>query len=328
VSVGSIAGALSLPVFAFALDESWPELADGPEPLRDDVVVVDRLQVDLPRVREVAVGETGVELEHARERVPDRVLDEARLQVRVLDDEELVRTLQQRVDRRAHRPLHDVRELLRVHGLTRADVEGAAPALVVRRERDELEDPLDVRVVEPRLEQPLRRAAAHEPLRARARVDSGRLDADDASRAALARRRDPDQRDHLLRGELGHRRSALARVARDDAYLGAPGALPPDDVLRDVLGELLDEERLADHDLVDRLLEQLRKARHVDALLRGVEVDRAVDRRGDQLLGRAPAQANRLANAGDAGARETQLHVGQRGLEVLCEKVLDVHGRF
>jgi hypothetical protein len=70
----------------------------------------------------------------------------------------------------------------------------------------------------------------------------------------------------------------------------------------DVLREFLDEERLADHDLVDRLLEQLREPGHVDALLRGVEVDSAVDLSGDQLLRVAPAEPDRLVHAGHAGA--------------------------
>ena len=53
----------------------------------------------------------------------------------------------------------------------------------MRRERDELEDSLDVVLVEAGLEQPLGRPAADEALRARARVDPGRLDADDAAHA-------------------------------------------------------------------------------------------------------------------------------------------------
>ena len=53
----------------------------------------------------------------------------------------------------------------------------------MRRDRDELEDALDVVPVEARLEQALGRAAADEPLRARARVDADRLDADDAAHA-------------------------------------------------------------------------------------------------------------------------------------------------
>ena len=88
-----------------------------------------------------------------------RVLDEARLQVRVLHDEELVGALEEIVDRRAHRALDDVDERLRVEVVLGADEERPAPALVVGRDRDELEDLLDVRVLEARLEQPLARAA-------------------------------------------------------------------------------------------------------------------------------------------------------------------------
>ena len=62
-------------------------------------------------------------------------------------------------------------------------------------------------VVEAGLEQPLGRAVAHEALRARAGVDPGRLDADDAARSRLGRGRDPAERHHLLRREPGHRRA-------------------------------------------------------------------------------------------------------------------------
>ena len=82
----------------------------------------------------------------------DGVLDEARLQVRVLDDEELVGSLEQLVDRGAHRALDDASELLGVHGLVRADVERSAAALVVGRDGDELQDPFDLGLFEARLE--------------------------------------------------------------------------------------------------------------------------------------------------------------------------------
>ena len=48
---------------------------------------------------------------------------------------------------------------------------------------------------------------------------------------------------------------------------------------RDVLGEHLDVERLGADDLLDRFLEELGEARHVDALLLVGEVDRALDLR-------------------------------------------------
>ena len=95
-------------------------------------------------------------------------------------------------------------------------------------------------------------------------------------------------------------------------------------MLGDVLRERLDKQRLADHDLLDRLLEQLREAGHVHALLRGGEIDGAVDLRGDQLLGVSPAQTDRLRDALDAGARQAELHVGLGGLQIVCAKLCHV----
>ena len=114
------------------------------------------------------------------------------------------------------------------------------------------------------------------------------------------------------------------RVARRDPHLGAHALLPRGDLARDVLGQLLDEQRLADHDLVDRLLEQLREARHVHALLRRLEVDRAVDPCRDQLLGCSlrVADPDRLLDAAHPGARQAEAHLGQRGLEVVGEEVV------
>ena len=77
----------------------------------------------------------------------------------------------------------------------------------------------------------------------------------------------------------------------------------------DVLGELLDQQRLTDHHLLDRLLEQLREPRHVDSLTRRLEVDGAVDLGRDQLLLLAVADPNRLLNASDAGPRQGEQHL-------------------
>ena len=230
------------------------------------------------------MGELGVRAERLAQRDAHGVLDEAGLEVRVLDDEQLVRPLEQLVDGRAHRLLDDVNEVLGVDRAVGADVERPAAALVVRRERDELEDALDVSLAEARLEQPLGGPAADEALRARARVDPGRLDADGAAGARRGGARDPDQRDHLLGRHPRHRGLPLQRVAGRHLDLGAERLLAADDGAGDVLGELLDEQRLAHHELVDRLLEQLREARHVHAALLGVEVDGAGDLGEDELL--------------------------------------------
>ena len=142
------------------------DLAHGAEALGDDVVVVDRLQVDLAGEEEVAVDEVGVARERLAERETDGVLDEPWLEVRVLDDEELVGPLQELVDRRAHRALDEGDQVLGVHRPLGAEVEGAAAALVVGRDGDELEDPVDLVLAVAGLEQALARAPADEPLRA------------------------------------------------------------------------------------------------------------------------------------------------------------------
>ena len=95
-------------------------------------------------------------------------------------------------------------------------------------------------------------------------------------------------------------------------------------MLRDVLCERLDVQRLGADDRVDRVLEELREARHVHALLGSIEVDRALDLRRHHGLATLVADANGLRDAGDAGARERQPDVGRRGLEILAEQV----GRF
>src|SRR4029450_13158740 len=222
----------------------------------------------------------------------------------MLDDEQLVGALQKLIDRRAHRALDDLDELLRVHVRPGADVERSAAALVVRRERDELEDAIDVLAIEARLEETFTRTPAYETLSAWAGVDPGRLDPDQSPHSRLRGRCDADQADHLLRGQPRDGRRALDRVPSRDPDLGAQSLLALDDVTRDVLREHLDEERLPDHDLVDRLLEELGEARHVNALLSWVEVDGALDLRRDLLLAPCVADPDRLLDAGYASARE------------------------
>ena len=125
--------------------------------LGHDVVDVDRLEVDLPREQEVFVVELRQRVERVAQRMAHGVLDEAGLQVRVLDDEQLVRPLEQVVDRRAHRALGDVDEHLRVEILLGPDEQRLTAALVVGRDGNELEDLLDVVGLEPGLEESLRR---------------------------------------------------------------------------------------------------------------------------------------------------------------------------
>ena len=287
---------------------------DRPLALGEDVVRVDRLEVDLAGEEEVTVGELRHRVEGALEREPHRVLDEARLQVRMLDDEQLVGPLQQLVDRRAHRALDDRDQVVRVQLALGPDVERSLAALIVRRERDEIEDPVDVLVA--CLGQTLGSPAANQPLRTRAGVDPRRLDPDDAAHSGGRRGSDPDERDHLLRRELAHRRRPPDRPARCDPRLGAKRALAADDVLGDVLGERLDVQRLCADDRLDRLLEELGEARHVHALLLVREVDGALDLGRHHGLVPLVAHAHRLLDARDAGAGERQPHLRGRGLEI------------
>ena len=79
--------------------ELSPELTDCPVAFGDDVVGVDRLQIHLAGLDEVGVAEIGVRLERLLQRDADGVLDEARLEVGMLDHEQLVGPLEQLVDR-------------------------------------------------------------------------------------------------------------------------------------------------------------------------------------------------------------------------------------
>ena len=150
-----------MPSGRLAGGELASNLAGRSEALGDHVVDVDGLEVDLLREQEVGVIELRQRLERVPEGMAYRVLHEARLQVRMLDDEELVGSLEQIVDRSAHRALGNLDEHLGIEVLLRPHEERLAPALVVRGDGDELEDPLDVARIEPDFsEKPLRAAGA------------------------------------------------------------------------------------------------------------------------------------------------------------------------
>ena len=76
-----------------------------------------------------------------------------------------------------------------------------------------------------------------------------------------------------------------------------------------MLGQRLGaERRLAEHDLADRLVDDLLEARHVRALLVGTELDDALEAGPEQLVGIALVQADDLLDVGHADLREAQLH--------------------
>ena len=93
----------------------------------------------------------------------------------------------------------------------------------------------------------------------------------------------------------------MLRVARGDRHLRPLGALAFAYQLGYVLGQRLrTERRLSQHDLADRLVDDLLEARHVRALLRGAEVHVALQARVEQLL----ADADDLLDARYSYTRE------------------------
>jgi hypothetical protein len=182
--------------------------------------------------------------------------------VRLLDHGALVGALHQLVDLRRHRLLDDREQPLgvdvRVAVLRAADVQRAEPALVVRRHRHRVEDPLDLVLGEAVLEQPLARAGLHEPLRARACGHALGAHPDQPPCAGLGGDRRAEQRVQLLRLDAGHRRRLVLRVARLEPDLRAARALAVADLLRDVEGQRLGaEDLLGQHDLADDVVDDL-----------------------------------------------------------------------
>ena len=124
---------------------------------------MNRLEIDLAREDEVVVAEARHLVEQSLHGHAHGVLHEPRLEVRVLDDEELVGPLQELEDRRAHRPLDEIDERLGVDVVLGADEQRAPAALVVGCDRNELEDLLDIAGAEPRVGEPLGCVAGDEP---------------------------------------------------------------------------------------------------------------------------------------------------------------------
>ena len=123
------------------------------------------------------------------------------------------------------------------------------------------------------------------------------------------------ERVDLLRAHAGDGGRLVLGVAGGDRDLGARGALALADELGDVLGERLGaERRLAQHDLSDRLVDDLVEARHVRALLVTREVDEAVEPREEELL----ADAHDLLDARHADPREADRDAGRARLDVVA----------
>ena len=140
--------------------------------------------------------------------------------------------------------------------------------------------------------EPLARAVGDEPLGARAGGHALRLDAGQGAGPALRGDGGAEQRVELLRGGAGGGGGDRLGIAGGDRHLGAHPVLALAHAAGDVGREHLRLEGLAEHDLVDRLVEDLLEARHVDAGLLRVEVDEALELGVVELLvGVAPSRA-------------------------------------
>ena len=183
----------------------------------------------------------------------------------------------------------------------------AQAALVVGGHRHALEDPLDLLGVEPLVLEPLARCPCDQLLGARAGGHALGGDPDQPPRAELGADRGPVERVQLLGLDARHRRRLVLGEARLDGHLGAPCPLALAHELGDVLGQRLGlERRLAEHDLADRLVDDLLEARHVGALLIRPQFDHALELSGEQLLDAVLAQPDDLLDAGHADARQAE----------------------
>ena len=285
------------------------QLAEQAVALGDDVVLVDRLEVLLARGDEAVAVQLREGCDHAREHLAHAVLDEARPAVRLFDDLDLVGALHQLVDLRGHARLGDRqqqrwRRSPRRSSSVQPICSVASPRWLCVATGTLLEDRArSARSLKPCSARRSRARAATSSCAHGQAVMPGGRDADDAPRAVLEGDRAAVQRVDLLGLHAGHRRGLVLGVARRDRHLGALGALARAHELGDVLGERLGaERRLAEHDLADRLVDDLLEARHVRALLAAVEIDEAVEAREEQLL----ADPHHLLDAGDADAREAE----------------------
>ena len=195
-------------------------------------------------------------------------------------------------------------------------MEGADPALVVGRDRHRLDRGLDLLGVEAALGEPFAGDAGDHLLRAGAGGHPLGLDPGQRPRPPQRGDRGPEQGVDLLGLDPALRRRHRLRVAGGDRDLGPQAALALAHVLGDVGGEDLGVERLAEHDLVDRLGDDFLEAGHVDARLARIEVDEALEVGVVEVLVAVGLDPDHLLDAGDADPGEADHRLRRRGLDV------------
>ena len=228
--------------------ELVPDLAERAEPLGDDVVLVDRLEVDLAGGDERAVVEIGEALDDAarssrarsprrtagagapsRPRAPRRSASSARRSPRT----STARRSRAARRRRSRRRTARCSRCAACRGRAGCAWRPGPPRGSAR----------SASLVEALLLEALARAAGDQLLRARARGHALRGDADQPAGADLGGERRAVQRVQLLRLDPGDGGRLVLGEAGLDGHLGAARALALADELRDVLGERLGLER-------------------------------------------------------------------------------------
>src|SRR5262249_46279237 len=195
-------------------------------------------------------------------------------------------------------------------------------ALIVGGDRHGSDDAVDLLGAETLLREPLAGAVLDQALRAGAGGHALCLDSDQRAGPAVGCDRGAEEGVELLGGESGDGGRDSLGVAGRDAHLGSQAALSLADSLRNVGGQALGAEDLAEDNGVDGLVDDLLEAGHVDAGLLRVEVDEAFEVgvvEGGVVVRRgclAGADADDLLDAGDADAREADPGLGRGGLRV------------
>ena len=300
------------PPTASPVASSRAHLAERAEPLGDDVVLVDRLEVDLTRRDERAVVELGEARRSrrassrarsprrtagggapSRPRAPRRSASSARRSPTTSSCSTISSSVAASISS-SHSSVQPMCSVPRPRWLWVAT--GTASRICSISSASK-----------PSALEPLTRGAGDELLSARARGHALGGDADQPARAELGATARAVQRVELLGLDARHRRRLVLGEPGLDVDLGAARALALADELRDVLGQGLGlERRFAEHDLADRLVDDLLEARHVRALLVRAEVDDALEAGREQLLGAVLAQPDHLFDAGHADPREAQ----------------------
>src|SRR5580692_11759553 len=232
---------------------------------------MDGLFVDLTCEYERVVAQIGIHLERAGENSANDVFEEIRVVMRLVDDEELVGSLEQVVGFARHGVFDDFNEIFGTDdvGLPLGDAdENASPAsLVVRGDGQHVKRAPRVGLGEAGLDQLMHGMLAYHVLRARAGGHAFGLDSDDTPRSALVGVRDPDERIRLFAALSADRRPSLQTEPGAQAHVGPDRTLTLDDLTRDRFGEPLDARgfvRLGQH-FERRFLENFGKARHMNS---------------------------------------------------------------